>query len=83
MAKKSAKGPRPLPNPDAFQRINYLLHLSQQIILIAHSQIVKAQPEGTRLTPAFLKANLAQELALAQSYIKTLREVARKAVIRL
>lgn len=73
---------RKLPNPEAHERINYLLSIAHATLLIAHSQLEKPMKNGHH-TEAFLKRKLKDAMALSQDYVRTLREVAKKSVIRL
>ena len=94
MAKKPFE--RKLSNPEAYERINYLLHISTSALLTAHKDLILLQeskfkandPETARtirnyLTPAIIKRELAGVIMIVQGYVKTLREVAKKSVIRL
>lgn len=93
---KMAKKPfvRKLSNPEAYERINYLLHIATSALLTAHKNLILLQEakakdsETTRtarnyLTPAIIKRELAGVIMIVQGYVKTLREVAKKSVIRL
>ena len=83
MAKKPVE--RKLHNPEAHERINYLLHLATTTILIAFNKL-KTRDNTKQMkyfTPATIKGELKEAIELAQVYIKTLREVAKKSVIRL
>ena len=96
MAKKPVE--RKLHNPEAHERINYLLHLATSTILTSFNNLknirkakeIEAGTNGTGtekevkyFNPAVIKKELKEAIELAQVYIKTLREVAKKSVIRL
>jgi hypothetical protein len=76
-----AKQEKRLPNPEAHERINYLLSIAHSTLLVAYNQLEK--PQSGFHTEAFLKRNLKDSMVTAQDYVKTLREVAKKSVIRL
>ena len=78
----SAKKEKKLPNPEAYERINYLLGISYSTILLAF-QALPAPKNVSFHTDGFLKRKLKDSIELSRSYIKTLREVAKKSVIRL
>ena len=85
MAKKQAE--RKLHNPEAHERINYLLHIATSTILISYNKSMAKSNDGDikkrYLTPSTVKMELKEAIELAQVYVKTLREVAKKSVIRL
>ncbi len=76
-----AKQEKKLPSPDAHERINYLLAIAHSTLLISYSNLEK--PKNGYHTEAYLKRHLKDSIALTQNYVKTLREVAKKSVIRL
>lgn len=76
-----AKPEKKLPNPEAFERINYLLFIAHSTILLEYNKLPK--PEKGFHTEAFLKGRLKEAASLSQGFVKTLREVAKKSVIRL
>ena len=83
MAKKVAVE-RKLSNPDAYERINYLLHLANSTILINYEKLRRNRGnEKEFFTPSVVKKELKESILLAQVYVKTIREVAKKSVIRL
>ena len=90
MAKKQFV--RKLSNPEAYERINYLLHSATSVLLTAYKNLLvlheakskdKDQTSRKYLTPAVVKRELAEVVGIVQGYVKTLREVAKKSVIRL
>lgn len=93
---KMAKKPfvRKLSNPEAYERINYLLHIATSSLLTAYKNLVllheaknkdtdKNKTTRKYFTPAIIKRELAEVVGIVQGYVKTLREVAKKSVIRL
>lgn len=81
MVKKIAE--RKLSNPEAHERINYLLHLATSSILTVYTKLL-SQNEGKKfLTPSVVKKEMKGIIGLVQVYVKTIREVAKKSVIRL
>ncbi len=83
MAKKQG-GERKLTNPEAYERINYLLYLCTSSILIAYNNLIAVRGnEYDYLTPATVKKELKDVIELTRGYVKTLREVSKKSVIRL
>jgi len=82
MAKKQAE--RKLNNPEAYERINYLLYLCTSSILITYNNLMTNKyKENKYLTPGVVKKEMKEVIELTQGYVKTLREVAKKSVIRL
>ena len=97
MAKKPVE--RKLHNPEAHERINYLLHLATSTILTSFNNLKNIRKtreieagngtvtgsgkEVKYFTPAVIKKELKEAIELAQVYVKTLREVAKKSVVRL
>lgn len=82
MAKKQVE--RKLHNPEAHERINYLLHIATSSILMAYNSLIaKSEGKLNYFTPSTVKNELKEAIELAQVYVKTLREVAKKSVIRL
>lgn len=77
------KTQRKLSNPDAHERVNYLLHIAHSVLLVGFAGLQARRPADSYVTPASVKRLLAEPIQLAQFYVKTLREVAKKAVIRL
>ena len=83
MAKKKG-GERKLTNPEAYGRINYLLYLCTSSILIAYNNLmITRDKEFDYLSPASVKKELKDVIELTRGYVKTLREVSKKSVIRL
>lgn len=88
-AKKQVE--RKLHNPEAHERINYLLHIATSMVLIVYNSLIeKTKTENDMdantkkyFTPAYLKTELKDAIKLSQTYVKILREVAKKSVIRL
>ena len=85
MAKKQVE--RKLNNPEAHERINYLLHIATSTILTSFNILMTKNSEGDKkknyFTPSTVKQELKDSIELAQFYVKTLREVAKKSVVRL
>ena len=82
MAKKQVE--RKLNNPEAYERINYLLYLCTSSILITYNNLMANKyKENKYLTPVVVKKEMKEVIELTQGYVKTLREVAKKSVIRL
>jgi RNase P subunit RPR2 len=83
MAKK-APNERKLTNPEAYERINYLLHIATMSILMEYNNMrIEKYPQLKYFTPVLIKKELAGIITLIQSYVKTIREVSKKSVIRL
>lgn len=83
MAKKSSTNQK-LHNPEAHERINYLFSISTILIHQSYQDnLVKRFPELKYFSKALVKKELADSIALSQFYVKTLREITRKSVIRL
>ena len=83
MAKKQGGG-RKLTNPEAYERINFLLYLCTSSILIAHNNLMTTRGKKLEyLTPSIVKKELKDVIELTRGYVKTLREVSKKSVIRL
>ena len=80
---KLRTGIKKLPNPDVFNRLNYLFHLANLVLINSFVVLKTGHPGMEFFTPSFVKANMAESIQLAQFYIRTLREAAKKAVIRL
>ena len=72
-----------MPNPEGHARINHLFHLAHIVLLECHRDLRQKNPNLAYFTPAFLKKHLEEPTKLAQNYVKTLKEIAKKLVIRL
>jgi hypothetical protein len=81
MAKKQVE--RKLNNPEAYERINFLLFLCTSSILIAYKNLFIESSQNQYLTTVVIKKEMKEVIELTQGYVKTLREVAKKSVIRL
>ena len=81
MAKKK-QVERKLNNPEAYERINYLLYLCTSSLMITYNNLMTTRMKKY-LTPATVKKEMKEVIELTQGYVKTLREVAKKSVIRL
>ena len=82
MAKK--QGERKLNNPEAYERINYLLYVCTSSLLITYNNLMTGPyKERKYLTPSMIKKEMKDVIELTQGFVKTMREVAKKSVIRL